>query len=129
MAYTSLKVNIEEKWYFYSGCSKHMIGNKNFLTNLQPSNLESMTFGDGAIDTMICSGLLKVPSKPKLENVLLLNGLNVNLIRISQLCDHNLFYKFTEDKCSFTDSTNTCIIEGKKSSDNCYFFDLFRNLL
>ena len=68
-----------------------MTGNKELLTNLQPCNLESVTFGDGAKGTVISSGLLKVPSMPKLENVILGNGLKVNLININQLCDHNLF--------------------------------------
>ena len=55
-----------QKWYFDSGSSKHMTGNKEFLTNLQPCNLESVTFGDGAKGTMIGSGLLNVPGMPKL---------------------------------------------------------------
>ena len=66
MACTSLKVNVEQKWYFDSGSSKHMTSNKEFLINLQPCNLEYVTFGDGAKGTIIDSGLLKVPSMPKL---------------------------------------------------------------
>ena len=120
MACTSLKVNVEQKWYFDSGSSRHMKGNKEFLTDLQPCNLESMTFGDGDKGTVIGSDLLKVPGMPKLENVLLVNGLKVNLISISQLCDHNFFVQFTKDKCSVIDSTNTCVMKGKKSSNNCY---------
>ena len=105
-----------------------MKGNKEFLTNLQPCNLESMTFGDGDKGTVIGSGLLKVLSMPKLENVLLVNGLKVNLISISQLCDHNFFVQFTKDKCSVIDSTNTCY-ERKKIIKQFLFVDLFRNLL
>ena len=48
------------------------------MTSLQPCNLESMTFGDGAKFIVIGNGLLKVPSMPKLENVLLMNELKVN---------------------------------------------------
>ena len=47
---------------------------KEFMINLQPCNLESVTFGDGTKGIMIGSGLLKVPSMPKSENVLLVNG-------------------------------------------------------
>ena len=39
---------------------------------------------------------------PKLENVLLVNGLKVNLINTSKLYDHILFFKFTKEKCSVT---------------------------
>ena len=44
-----------------------------------------MTFNDGAKGTVIGSGLLKVLDMPKLENVLLVYGLKVNVISISQL--------------------------------------------
>ena len=79
-----------------------------------------MTFGDGAKGTVIGSGLLKVPCMPKLENVLLVNGLKVNLINIFQLCDQNLLFKFTKNKCSVVDSSITCVIEGEISLDNYY---------
>ena len=100
MVYTSLKVN------FDSGSSRHMTGNKEFLTYLKPCNLGSMTFDDGAKGIVFGNGLLKVLGMPKLDNVLLANGLKINLISINQLCDHNLFIKFTKDKCSVTNSTN-----------------------
>ena len=54
--------------------------NKEFMINLQLYNLESVTFANGANSTMIGNGLLKVPSMSKLENVLLVNELKVNLI-------------------------------------------------
>ena len=57
---------------------------------------------------------------PKLENVLLVNGLKVNIISISQVCDQNLFVQFTKDNCSVTNNSNACVMEGKRSSDNCY---------
>ena len=119
MACISLKVNIEQKWYFDNGSSRHKIGNTKFLTNLQPCNLESVIFSD-AKGTVIGNGHLKVPNNPKLENAFLVDGLKANLINISQLCDHNLFVKFIKDKCSVTDCTNTCVMEGKSSAYNCY---------
>ena len=50
-----------------------MIGNKEFITDLQPRNLESVTFGDDAKGFVVGTGHLKVPSMPKLENVLLID--------------------------------------------------------
>ena len=49
------------------------------MTNLKPCHLEFVTFGDGTKGTMIGSGLLKVLGMPKLENVLLVDGLKTNL--------------------------------------------------
>ena len=87
MVCTSLIINVEEKCYFDNGSSMHVTGNKEFFTNLQLCNLESITFGDGAKSTILGSGSLNIPGVPKLENVLLVNVLKVNLISISQLCD------------------------------------------
>ena len=61
MVYTPLRVKVKQKLYFDSGSSGYMIGNKEFITNLQPCNLEFVTFGDGAKGTVLCSGSLKVP--------------------------------------------------------------------
>ena len=90
------------------------------LSNLQPCGLELVTFGDGVRSMVIGSGLLKDPSMPELENVLLVDGLKVNLISISQLCDQNLFVKFTKNKYSVLDNTNSCVMEDRISLDNCY---------
>ena len=94
---------------------------------MQPYNLESVTFGDGAKGTVIGSSLLNVLGIDKLEIVLLVNGLKVNLINISQFCDKNLFVKFTKDKCSVTNSINTCVMEGKISFENGYLLTCSRN--
>ena len=128
MACTSLKVNVKQKWYFDSGSFRYMTGHKEFLTNLQPCILESMKFDDGAKGTVIGGGLLKVPSMPKLENLLLLNGLKINLISTSQLCDLNLFVTFTKDKYLVFNSINTCYGK-KKIIRQLLSVDLFRNVL
>ena len=120
MVYSSLKVNAEQKWYFGSGSSRHMIGNKEFLSNLQPYELELVTFDDGVKGIVIGSGLLKVPGMLELENVLLVDGLKVNLLSISQLCDQDFFFKFTTNKCSVLDNTNSCIMEGRRLRNNFY---------
>ena len=66
MACTSPKLNIQQKWYFDSGSFRHMTSNKEFITNLLPCNLESVTFNDGAKGPVIVNGLLKVPGMSKL---------------------------------------------------------------
>ena len=86
-----------------------------------------MTFDDGVKGTLIGSGFLKVPGITKLETVLLVNGLKVNLINISQLCEHNLFVNLAKNKCSLVDSSNTCVVEGERSLDNCYLLACLGN--
>ena len=57
---------------------------------------------------------------PKLDNVLLVNELKLNLISISQLCDDNLLVQFTKESCLVSNNSTSCVMEGKRSSDNCY---------
>ena len=98
------------------------------MTILKPCNLEFVTFGDGAKGTMIGSGLLKVLGMPKLENVLLVDGLKTNIINISQLCDHKLFVKFTKNKFSVVYNFNKCVIEGE-SCQTTIIFSLIQELV
>ena len=126
---TSLKMKVEENCYFDSGNSKHMTSNREFLINLQPCNLESITFGDRDKGTILGNDSLKVLGMPKLKNVLLVDGLKVNLISISQPCDDNLFVQFTKGSCLVTNSSNSCIMKGKRSPDNCHLLTISRQLL
>ena len=71
---TSLKTKIKEKWYFDSGSSRHMTGNREFFINLQPCNLKFVTFGDGGKGSVLGSSSLKVPGMPRHENVLLVES-------------------------------------------------------
>ena len=86
-------------WYFDSGSSRHMTGNKWLLSNILPSSLDSIKFGDDAKGSVLGSSFLNVPSLPKLRDVLLVDGLKANMININQLCDQDIFVRFTKDKC------------------------------
>ncbi|CAM8932100.1 unnamed protein product [Rhodiola kirilowii] len=78
----------EECWYLDSGCSAHMTGNPQYLINVKPIRKRRVvTFGDGGKGQVIGCGTLKVPDLPELEDILLVDGLKVNLISISRLCD------------------------------------------
>ncbi|KAG9458354.1 hypothetical protein H6P81_002862 [Aristolochia fimbriata] len=79
-------------------------GSTEFLTNLHKENGGQVTFGDGAKGSVVGKGDLNVQGLPKLTNVLLVEGLKANLISISQLCDQNLYVKFTRDgyQCQYT---------------------------
>ena len=57
---------------------------------------------------------------PILENVFLMDGLKVNLIGISQLCDDKLFVQFTKGSFLVTNNSNLCFMKGKRSLDNRY---------
>ena len=106
--------------YFDSGCSRHMTGERSFLTNFQSSTDGHVTFGDGAKGRVLGRGTLNVDGLPKLKNVLFVEGLKANLISISQLCDQELFVSFSKNECRVLDKEENCVMEGSRSSDNCY---------
>ena len=76
--------------------------------------------------SVLRSDSLKVPGMPKLENVLFVDGLKVNLISISQLCDNNLFVQFTKGSCLVANNSKLCVMKRKRSPDNCYLLALSR---
>ena len=69
-----------------------MIGNICFLTDLQPTSRDLVIFGDSGKGRVLGIGSLKIPRLSKLKNVLLFEGLTVNLIVVSQPCDEDLLY-------------------------------------
>ena len=87
MVLTSFKTKIEQRWYFDNGSSRPMTSNKRLLSNVLPSSLDSVTFGDDVKGNVLWSGSLNIPSFPKLGDALFVNGLKANLISIIQLCD------------------------------------------
>ena len=74
-------------WYLDSGFSRHMCGNKIFFDTLTKCNGGLATFGDGNTSRVVGKGNIRSQGLPKLTDVLLIEGLKVNLISISQLCN------------------------------------------
>ncbi|GAA0156043.1 hypothetical protein LIER_13627 [Lithospermum erythrorhizon] len=99
VVFTSLKASTWEGWYLDSGCSRHMTGRKSNLTNIKELSGNYVTFGGGAKGKITGKGTLKVEGLPDLQDVLLVDGLTVNLISISQLCDEGMKVIFSKDKC------------------------------
>ena len=97
-----------------------MTGNKSILTNLQVSNQDSVIFGDDAKGRIIGIGSLIIPGLSGLKDVLLVEGLMVNLISVSQLCDENPLVQFIRDKCIIHNQNHYLVMEGQMTSNNCY---------
>ncbi|XP_019171075.1 PREDICTED: uncharacterized protein LOC109166637 [Ipomoea nil] len=111
VSFHSTSTNRKERWYFDSGCSRHMTGEAKFLNNIKGSTGE-VTFGDGVKGKITGISTLNVTGLPKLKKVLLVEGLHANLISISQLCDQEWKVCFTKDSCNVTDCKKNCVMEG-----------------
>ncbi|XP_074300745.1 uncharacterized protein LOC141632058 [Silene latifolia] len=75
-------------WYLDSGCSRHMTGSKNQFLSLEAYNGGTVTFGDNKKGEIIALGKVGKSSSQCVDKVMLIKGLNHNLLSISQLCDN-----------------------------------------
>ncbi|CAL9011744.1 unnamed protein product, partial [Prunus brigantina] len=121
----ALSVQKSNLWYFDSGCSRHMTGDKSYFCEFSPlSNLGSVTFGDGSKSKILGKGTICAPGIDKLENVLLVENLKSNLISISQLCDQDTCdVHFTRERCTVSNNEGKTFLSGLRSSDNCYYVE------
>ncbi|VFQ59759.1 unnamed protein product [Cuscuta campestris] len=102
-------------WYLDSGCSKHMTGDASLLSNLIPYDGPRVTFG-GSNDFGLTKGLGNLVYKGLTNQaVSYVEGLNYNLLSISQFCDKGYSLKFFKDMASLKNiSTNEVILTGKR---------------
>lgn len=61
---------------------------------------------------------------PKIKNVLLADGLQANLVSISQLGDSEIEVRFNQSMCQVLDDEGSCVMHGKRLSSNCYLLIL-----
>ncbi|XP_031253456.1 uncharacterized protein LOC116111402 [Pistacia vera] len=87
VSHTSLLAFQNDLWYLDSGCSRHVIGNKSLLTELESVDSGHVTYDDGKKGKILGKGSIVLPDFSILKDVLLIDGLKTNLISISQICD------------------------------------------
>ncbi|VFQ73309.1 unnamed protein product [Cuscuta campestris] len=102
-------------WYLDSGCSRHMTGDASLLSNLIPYNGPRVTFGESN-DFVLTKGLGNLVYKGlTIQAVSYVEGLNYNLLSISQFCDKGYSLEFCKDMASLKNiSTNEVILTGKR---------------
>ncbi|VFQ82604.1 unnamed protein product [Cuscuta campestris] len=102
-------------WYLDSGCSRHLTGDASLLSNLIPYDGPRLTFG-GSNDFGHTKGLGNLVYKGlTIQAVSYVEGLNYNLLSISQFCDKGYSLEFYKDMASLKNiSTNEVILTGKR---------------
>ncbi|XP_060973891.1 uncharacterized protein LOC133039102 [Cannabis sativa] len=119
VAHTSLSAMQENHWYFDSGCSRHMTGSRDSLSNFKDNQEGSVTFGDGNRGKIMGYGDLKLAGKFPLTGVLFVQGLKANLISIGQLCDAEYDVRFTKSQC-LVSLAGSEVLVGNRTADHCY---------
>ncbi|GJZ01498.1 putative ribonuclease H-like domain-containing protein [Tanacetum coccineum] len=87
---------VKNKGIFESGCSRHMTGNKGFLTDYQEIDGGFVAFGRSTRGGKI-TGKGKIRTKKlDFEDVFFVKELKFNLFSVSQMCDKKNIALFTE---------------------------------
>ena len=107
-------------WYLNSGCSRHMIGDQSLFKVFESKKGGNVTFGDGSKSQIKGKGIISLPGLPDIANVLYVEGLKVNLLSISQICDQDFIVLFSKGKCLVMDESGKKLINGVCTLDNCY---------
>jgi hypothetical protein len=120
VVHTALSVLNSCLWYLDSACSRHMIGDKTLFKELKEGRSGNITYGDGSKSKVMGQGTVDIPGVPTPQEVLYVEGLKVNLLSISQLCDNDLVVQFSKEECSIFDAQGKWLMGGDRTSDNCY---------
>lgn len=113
----------DELWYFASGCSRHMIGNTEYLEKVSKVKRGKATFGDKGYGVIKDKGTTYSSELPKLVNVFFVKGLKANLISVSQLCDEGLTVVFSVIDCQAINEYGMTILQGIRSGNNYYMWE------
>nr|GEY59208.1 putative ribonuclease H-like domain-containing protein [Tanacetum cinerariifolium] len=91
------QINIDDKGYWDSGCSRHMTGNISYLSDNEPFEGGYVSFGQGGCK-ITGKGTIKT-SKLEFKNVYFVKDLKYNLFSVSQICDNKNSVMFTDSEC------------------------------
>jgi hypothetical protein len=91
-----------EVWFLDSGCSNHMIGNKDWLYEFDENYKDSVRLGDDSRMNVVGRGNIKLCINGKIHvitSVFYIPGLKTNLLNIGQIQQKNVTIVFKNDLC------------------------------
>ncbi|KAL6328653.1 hypothetical protein AAG906_003338 [Vitis piasezkii] len=115
-----VKAKSSSKWYFDSGCSKHMIGDKSSFTSFENYDSGVVTFRNGNLAKVRGKGSIAILGCPKLDKVLYVEELKASLLSISQIYDKDCEVNFHQDLCEVVNKEGKVVITRHRIVDNCY---------
>ncbi|KAM0969390.1 hypothetical protein COP2_018032 [Malus domestica] len=96
-AFSANVVKDSEVWYIDSGCSNHMTAHESLLTNIDTTFTGKVKMGNGDIVKATGRGTLIIETKKgrrHIEEVMLVPGLEENLLSVGQMMEHGYFLLF-----------------------------------
>ncbi|GJX52715.1 putative ribonuclease H-like domain-containing protein [Tanacetum coccineum] len=121
--------DLKDKGVIDSGCSRHMTGNRSYLTDYEEINGGFVAFrGNSKRGKITRKGKIRT-SKLIFEDVYFVKELKFNLFSVSQMCDKKNSVLFTDTECvvmspnfKLTDESHVLLKVPRK--DNMYSVDL-----
>ncbi|GJT76614.1 putative ribonuclease H-like domain-containing protein [Tanacetum coccineum] len=127
--YGNPQYTLQDQGIFDSGCSRHMTGNKSFLTDYQEVDGGFVAFGGSPKGGKITrKGKIRT-GKLDFEDVYFVKELKFNLFSVSQMCDKKNSVLFTETECLVLSPDFKLLDESQvllkvPRQNNMYSFDL-----
>ncbi|KAJ9544088.1 hypothetical protein OSB04_023795 [Centaurea solstitialis] len=104
------------KWYLDSGCSKHMTGRKELLSNYKEEYGGSVKFGNNELSPVVGHGDI-VCEDITINNVAHVEGLNHNLFSIGKFCDKDLEVNFNKRRCAVRTEWGRELLVGTRKTN------------
>ncbi|GJT38115.1 putative ribonuclease H-like domain-containing protein [Tanacetum coccineum] len=123
------QVALKDTGIFDSGCSRHMTGNKSFLTNYQEYDGGFVAFAGSSKGGKISGKGTIRTGNLDFEDVYFVKELKFNLFSVSQMCDKKNSVFFIETECLILSPDFKLLDENQvmlkiPRKDNMYSFDL-----
>jgi len=100
-----------------------MTSNQHLFASLSRTQGGEVTFGDDGLGKIVSIDNISRLSSSILKNILLVDGLETNLISVSQLCDKDLDVTFKRSKCSIVNNVGVLVFETSRER-NVYTIDI-----
>ncbi|GJX23367.1 putative ribonuclease H-like domain-containing protein [Tanacetum coccineum] len=125
----NLQQDLKDKGVIDNGCSRHMTGNKSYLTDYEEIDGGFVAFGGNSKGVKITKKDKIRTGKLDFEDVYFVKELKFNLFSVSQMCDKKNNVLFTDIECvvlspyfKLTDESHVLLKVPRK--DNMYSVDL-----
>ncbi|KAI3735801.1 hypothetical protein L6452_15316 [Arctium lappa] len=103
-------------WYLDSGCSKHMTGQKDMLTNFTEKYCGTVRYENDQFSPILGYGDIQ-RKNITIKKVSYVEGLGHNLFSIGQFCDKDLEVNFKAKRCSVRTEEGEELLVGTRKSD------------
>ncbi|GAU43011.1 hypothetical protein TSUD_28300 [Trifolium subterraneum] len=123
MAKTNCEEMKEEIWFLDSGCSNHMIGNKDWMYEFDETYRDSVKLGDDSKMQVMGKGNVKLSINGRvhvISSVYYIPGLKTNLLSIGQIQQKNVTIVFNEDTCKAYHDEKGLLFSTHMSANRMY---------